>query len=209
MDRFTDDGKLRQGFTSVDDLIEVDIGSGDRPRPTFISAKLDSECKQQLTHLLKEYKDSFAWDYTEMPGLDRSIVEHRLPIKSGFWPHQQPARRCNPNIIPDIKAEITKLIKAKFIRQGRYAKWISNVVAVYKKNGKLCVCALTLEILTKLRRWMVIQCRLSICWLMLRLDIGLLASWMAMQGIIKYSWLKKIFPRLHLGVLAMLDYLNG
>jgi len=28
---------------------------------------------------------------------------------------------------------------------------------------------------------------------MLQLDIGLLASWMAMQGIIKYSWLKKIF----------------
>jgi len=46
MDRFTDDGKLRQGFTSADDLIDVDIGSGDRPRPTFISAKLDSDCKQ-------------------------------------------------------------------------------------------------------------------------------------------------------------------
>ena len=46
MDRFTDDGKLGQGFTSADDLIEVNIGSGDRPRLTFISAKLDSECKQ-------------------------------------------------------------------------------------------------------------------------------------------------------------------
>ena len=50
-----------------------------------------------------------------MPGLDRSIVEHRLPIKSGFWPRQQPARRCNPNILPHIKAEVTKLIEAKFI----------------------------------------------------------------------------------------------
>ena len=80
MDRFADDGKLGQGFTSTDDLIEVDIGSGDRPRPTFISAKLDSECKRQLIDLLKEYKDCFAWDYTEMPRLDRSIVEHQLPI---------------------------------------------------------------------------------------------------------------------------------
>jgi len=68
-------------------LIEVDIDSGDRSRPTFISAKLDSECKRQLTNLLKEYKDCFAWDYIEMRGLDRSIAEHRLPIKSGFWPH--------------------------------------------------------------------------------------------------------------------------
>jgi len=70
MDRFTDDGKLGQGFTSTNDLIVVDIGSGDSPRPTFISAKLDSECKQQLTDLLKEYKGCFAWDYTETPGLD-------------------------------------------------------------------------------------------------------------------------------------------
>jgi len=60
MDRFTDDGKLGQRFTSADDLVDVDIGNGDKPRPTFISAKLDSECKQQLTDLLKEYKDCFA-----------------------------------------------------------------------------------------------------------------------------------------------------
>ena len=39
-------------FTSANDLVEIDIGNGDRPRPTFISDKLDSECKQQLTDLL-------------------------------------------------------------------------------------------------------------------------------------------------------------
>jgi len=50
MDRFADDGKLGQKFTSADDLVEVDIGSGDRPRLTFISAKLDSECKQHNRH---------------------------------------------------------------------------------------------------------------------------------------------------------------
>ena len=56
MDRFADDGKLGQGFTSADDLVEVDIGNGDKPRPTFISAKLNSECKQQLTDLLRNIK---------------------------------------------------------------------------------------------------------------------------------------------------------
>jgi len=47
VDRFADDGKLGQGFTSAYDLVEVDIGNDGRPRPTFISAKLSSECKQQ------------------------------------------------------------------------------------------------------------------------------------------------------------------
>ena len=42
MDRFAGDRKLGQGFTSTDYLVEVDIGSGDKTRTTFISAKLDS-----------------------------------------------------------------------------------------------------------------------------------------------------------------------
>jgi len=70
-----------------------------------------------------------------MPGLDRSIVEHRLPIKSGFQPHQQPACRCNPNSLPDIRTKITKLIEANFIRQCQYAEWISNVVPIYMKGN--------------------------------------------------------------------------
>jgi hypothetical protein len=31
------DGKLGRGFMSADKLEEVDIGNGDKPRPTFIS----------------------------------------------------------------------------------------------------------------------------------------------------------------------------
>ena len=87
MDEFLDDeGKLGQRFTSADVLEEVDIGDGDRPMPTFISTKLDLEYKQELVKLLKEYKDCFAWEYYEMSGLDRCIVEHRLPIKPGYRP---------------------------------------------------------------------------------------------------------------------------
>jgi hypothetical protein len=84
------DGKLGRGFMSADKLEEIDIGDGDKPRPTFISANLDSSFREELIKLLKEYKDCFAWDYSEMPGLDRSIVEHRLPIKPGFRPYKQP-----------------------------------------------------------------------------------------------------------------------
>jgi hypothetical protein len=84
-----DDEKLGYGFTSANDLEEVDIDPGDKPRPTFISKKLDPSLRELMIALLKEYSDCFAWDYTEMPGLDRSIVEHRLLLKKGFWPFQQ------------------------------------------------------------------------------------------------------------------------
>ena len=110
------DGKLGHGFTSADELEEIDIGSEDRPRATYVSAKLDPEYKQELVDLLKEFKDYFAWEYYEMPGLDRSIVEHRLPIKPGYQPFKQTPKRFNPNVLDDIKKETKRLLEAKFIR---------------------------------------------------------------------------------------------
>ena len=83
------EGKLGQGFKSTDLLEEANIGPSDRPRPTYVSAKLDPEYNPELVNLLKEYRDYFAWEYYKVPGLSRSIVEHRLPIKDGYRPFKQ------------------------------------------------------------------------------------------------------------------------
>jgi hypothetical protein len=80
--------------------------------------------------LLKEYSDCSAWDYTEMHGLDRSIIEHRLPLKKGFQPFQQWARQMRTEVLEEVKKEIEKMLEAGFIRPCRYAEWISSIVAV-------------------------------------------------------------------------------
>jgi hypothetical protein len=85
-------------------LEEIDIGDGDKPRQTFISTNLDSNFREELIKLLKEYKDCFAWDYSEMPGLDRSIIEHRLPIEPGFKPYKQHPRKIyKDEVLADVK----------------------------------------------------------------------------------------------------------
>src|SRR5581483_4830020 len=89
----------------ADELQEVGIGPGDRPRPTYVSAKLDDGVKQTLIELLKDYADCFAWEYHEMPGLDRSIVEHRLPINEGYRTYKQPPRRSHPDGIKQSKTK--------------------------------------------------------------------------------------------------------
>jgi hypothetical protein len=134
------DDKQGQGFMSADDLEEVDIGPGDRPRPTFISRNLSPEFRTKLIELLKEFRDCFAWEYYEMPGLSRLIVEHRLPIKPGVRPHQQPPRRCKADMLEPVKAEIKRLYDAGFIRPCRYAECVSSIVPVIKKNSKVRVC---------------------------------------------------------------------
>jgi hypothetical protein len=125
-----DDEKLGYGFTSADELEEVDIGPRDKPRPTFISKKLDPSLREPRIALLKEYSDCFAWDYTEMPGLDRSIIKHRLPLKKGFRPFQQRACQMRTEILEEVKEEIEKMLEAGFVRPCWYAKWISSIVPV-------------------------------------------------------------------------------
>ncbi|XP_050222757.1 uncharacterized protein LOC126672848 [Mercurialis annua] len=123
-----------------DPLEEVNLGSIENPRITFISSLLSKDLKEQVKVVLLEFKDCFAWSYEEMPGLSRDLVEHRLPIKPKFKPHRQPPRRMSKEVELKVKEEIEKLTKANFIRTVRYTDWLANVVPVVKKNGKLRIC---------------------------------------------------------------------
>ena len=116
---FVDFDKLVQGFTLADPLEKVDIGDGSIPRPIFVNANLLDDCKADLIKLLKEYVYCFAWEYSDMPGLSRDLVEHRLPVKAGFRPYKQPARCFNPIMYDRIKEEINHLLDAGFIQSCR------------------------------------------------------------------------------------------
>lgn len=75
-----------------------------------------------------------------MHGVDKELVEHRMPICEGKKLVKQAPRRYAPNVLKAIKAKIKRLLKAKFIRTTRYVNWISNIVLMIKKNGKMHVC---------------------------------------------------------------------
>jgi hypothetical protein len=62
----------------MDNLEEIDIGDGVIPRPTYVSARLDVNQKQEIIESLKAYTCYFPWDYTKMPKLSRELVEHQL-----------------------------------------------------------------------------------------------------------------------------------
>jgi hypothetical protein len=138
---FDDVGKLGQGFASVDDLVEIDLGKEDSKRPTYISAKLQDTQKEEMCRMLREFTDCFAWNYTKMPGLSRDLVEHMMPIKKGFRPYKQPAKNYSMRLLGRIKEEVERLLQANFIRMCRYAELVSDIVPVEKKNtGKIKIC---------------------------------------------------------------------
>ena len=125
---------------SQDPFEEINLGTGENQKPTYVSKLLDVGLQEKIISLLHEFKDYFAWEYEDMHGLSRELVEHRLPICEGKKPVKQPPRRFAPNVMEAIKAEIERLLKANFIRTTSYVDWISNIVPVIKKTGKLRVC---------------------------------------------------------------------
>ena len=55
-------------------------------------------------------------------------------------PVQQWRYWMNPNYAPRVKEEIDKLLKIGFISPIKRATWLSPIVVVPKKNGKIRVC---------------------------------------------------------------------
>jgi hypothetical protein len=81
-------------------LEKIDIGDGRTLRPTIVNKTLETNPRDEMIDLLKECSDCFAWNYTEMSGLSREIVEHRQPIKSDFISFKQKAITFRPNLLP-------------------------------------------------------------------------------------------------------------
>lgn len=102
-------------FEAQDPLEEVNLGTETNVRMTKINGLLVNNDKIWLIQLIKQYKDWFARDYHEMTWLSRNLVDHKLPTKASFKPHQKPPKHCNPQVLPQIKAEIEKMLGVRFI----------------------------------------------------------------------------------------------
>ena len=68
-------------MTVGEKLEKVDLGTDpQKPRPISISSKFLEDEKVELILLLKEFRDVFTRDYSEMPGLDPRMVVHMLNV---------------------------------------------------------------------------------------------------------------------------------
>ncbi|RVW68357.1 hypothetical protein CK203_063798 [Vitis vinifera] len=92
--------------------------------------------RDSLIQLLRSYLDVFAWSYEDMPGLDPSIVQHRLPLLPHARPVKQKLRRLHPRWSLQVKEEIQKQLSVGFLSVVEYPEWLANVVPVPKKDGK-------------------------------------------------------------------------
>jgi hypothetical protein len=90
-------------------LEEIDIGDGKTSRSIFVNKTLEADPRDEMISLLKEYSDFFAWNYIEVPGLSREIVEHQLPIKSGVKPFKQKPRSFLPELLSHPVLKVNRM----------------------------------------------------------------------------------------------------
>jgi hypothetical protein len=123
-----------------DELLDLNLGTEDDPKNVRVSAKLDKGFREKLELLLKSFKDVFAWDYTDLLGIDPKFYQHKINLKTDAVPVRQQRYRMNPNYAQRVKEELDRLLKVGFICPVDRATWLSPIVIVPKKNLKLRVC---------------------------------------------------------------------
>ena len=133
-------GKQRTIAESVEELEEV-VLNGSRPAWTTRMGTLASPMvRQDLASFLRMNQDVFAWSHEDMPGIDPSIIVHKLNVNPDSSPIRQKKRVFAQERDKAVAEEVRKLLEAGFIREVYYADWLANVVMVRKNNGKWRMC---------------------------------------------------------------------
>ncbi|VFQ62002.1 unnamed protein product [Cuscuta campestris] len=79
-------GETREKLEPEAETVEIELHPGDSSRMVRIGANLPEDLKAQITRVLQEYAGIFAWSVADMPGIDRSVICHRLAVREGSRP---------------------------------------------------------------------------------------------------------------------------
>jgi hypothetical protein len=125
------------------------------PHMVKINAQLEIGKVLELEQLLKEFKDVFAWTYKDLKAillklaqhkieLDITIPlelpQHKIELETTIPPAHQAKYRFNPKYVTIVKHDIDKLLVTRFIQSIEEATWLSPIVVLPNKNGKLKIC---------------------------------------------------------------------
>ena len=105
-----------------------------------VGAQLPPQEKEELVVFLKNNINVFAWNAYEAPKVDPNFICHRLNVNPSVTLKKQPHRCSSKEHSDAVKDEMTKLKRARAIKEVFYPEWLANTVVVKKKTEKWHVC---------------------------------------------------------------------
>ena len=104
----------------VEKLEEVFLNDLNLERTTKIGTLASPTVRQALITFLKSNRDVFAWSHEDMPGIDPSVMVHRLNVSPSFSPIRKKKRVFAPERDRAIAKEVRKQQEESFIREVYY-----------------------------------------------------------------------------------------
>ena len=87
-------------------LADISLDESNPERCTRVGVDLEGKIKEDLVQFLKKNIDVFAWSHEDMPGIDPSIITHRLNVCPSFKPVRQKKRVFAPERDNAVKYEV-------------------------------------------------------------------------------------------------------
>jgi hypothetical protein len=120
--------------------MKLNLGINAKPQMVKIKAQLETSKVLEMEQWLKEFKDVFAWRYKDLKGIPLELAQHKIELDTTIALAHQARYRLNPNYVIVVKQDTDKLLVTRFIEFVEKATWLSPIVLVPKKNGKLKIC---------------------------------------------------------------------
>ncbi|VFQ95949.1 unnamed protein product [Cuscuta campestris] len=112
-------GETREKLEPEAETVEIELHPGDSSRMVRIGANLPEDLKAQITRVLQQYAGIFAWSVADMPGIDRSVICHRLAVREGSRPVRQKKRYLASDRREFVKKEVKDLLSVdKVIKEN-------------------------------------------------------------------------------------------
>ncbi|VFQ70529.1 unnamed protein product [Cuscuta campestris] len=109
--------ETREKLEPEAETVEIELHPSDSSRMVRIGANLPEDLKEQITRVLQEYAGIFAWSVADMPGIDRSVICHRLAVREGGRPVRQKKRYLASDRRDFVKREVKDLLSVGHIRE--------------------------------------------------------------------------------------------
>ncbi|GJT26244.1 reverse transcriptase domain-containing protein [Tanacetum coccineum] len=91
--------------------------------PVVISTLLKDDEKKRLYSILKKYKEAFAWQTSDILGINLCFCKHKINFEDDAKPVIQRQCQLNPNMKEVMKKEIIKLLDAGIIYPIKDSPW--------------------------------------------------------------------------------------
>jgi hypothetical protein len=130
----------RTNKLQAEEALEFNIGTEIDPRMVKIGKGTTEKERKEILVLIREFRDTFAWNYDDLKAYRGDVIQHAIPLVEGAKPFRQKIRHINPKMARQVQRELQKMVDDGIITPIRYSSWISNLVVVQKKNGDIHLC---------------------------------------------------------------------